>query len=75
MIILAEQENADSRNADFHRINNMMPVKINELSVNKPVSEKFDLVIWSGDLNYRVNTTRKMADTLLKNEMLEVIFC
>ena len=38
-----------------------------------PLADRFRHVFWSGDLNYRVNTTRKMADKLLTSEMLEVM--
>ena len=66
----AEQEQADGRNQDFHRINQKMQLRQGS---EKNVTDRFDYVFWSGDLNYRVNTTRKMADSLLKKEMLEVM--
>lgn len=37
------------------------------------VCNRFDCVIWMGDLNYRVNTNRSMADALIAKDMLEVM--
>ena len=37
------------------------------------VSERFDRVFWLGDLNYRINGTRPMVDSLLKGNMHEVL--
>jgi len=37
-------------------------------------SQKFDRVFWMGDLNYRISTTRKMADSLLSKNMHEVLY-
>jgi hypothetical protein len=39
-----------------------------------PVSECFDRVFWYGDLNYRINGTRKMVDTLLVRNMHSVLY-
>ena len=36
------------------------------------VADRFDRVFWSGDLNYRINANRKMADVLLVQQMAEV---
>ena len=36
------------------------------------VADRFDRVFWSGDLNYRINANRKMADMLLVQQMAEV---
>ena len=66
----SDQEKADSRNEDYHRINKSLTLRPGP---QENVTDRFDMVFWSGDLNYRVNTTRKMADNLLKNEMLEVM--
>eukprot|EP00698_Gefionella_okellyi_P006764 TRINITY_DN1620_c0_g1_i2.p2 TRINITY_DN1620_c0_g1~~TRINITY_DN1620_c0_g1_i2.p2 ORF type:complete len:161 (+),score=28.41 TRINITY_DN1620_c0_g1_i2:571-1053(+) len=37
------------------------------------VVDRFDRVFWLGDLNYRVKASRRMADVLLKDGMLEVL--
>lgn len=76
------------RNSDFDRICHEMPIKgflgdskkkkKNSTDNNKKypssnVTELFDCVFWCGDLNYRVNGTRKMVDNLLYNRMHEVL--
>ncbi|KAE9339748.1 hypothetical protein PF008_g11420 [Phytophthora fragariae] len=39
----------------------------------RTVSERFDRVFWYGDLNYRINGTRRMVDTLLLRNQHEVL--
>lgn len=70
----AEQNAVQARNADFHRINNEMRLAcVGNGSASGSIVDRFDRVFWSGDLNYRVQTTRKMADHVLKNELFEVM--
>lgn len=38
------------------------------------LSELFDRVFWYGDLNYRINGTRKMVDTLIKDQNHAVLY-
>ncbi|GMF21142.1 unnamed protein product [Phytophthora lilii] len=40
----------------------------------RTVSERFDRVFWYGDLNYRINGTRRMVDTLLLRNQHEVLY-
>ncbi|RLN27016.1 hypothetical protein BBJ28_00014621 [Nothophytophthora sp. Chile5] len=41
----------------------------------RPVSERFDRVFWYGDLNYRINGTRRMVDLLLmRNQHAVLLF-
>lgn len=35
----------------------------------RTLCEVFDRVVWAGDLNYRVNVSRKMANALLSNDL------
>ena len=35
-------------------------------------TDRFDRVFWLGDLNYRVRSTRAMADAVIKDGLLEV---
>lgn len=37
------------------------------------IVERFDRVVWMGDLNYRVNGNRKIIDALIGQEMFEVL--
>ncbi|RLN52396.1 hypothetical protein BBJ29_001061 [Phytophthora kernoviae] len=39
----------------------------------RTVSERFDRVFWFGDLNYRINGTRRMVDMLLMKNQHEVL--
>ncbi|KAG6617277.1 putative methyltransferase [Phytophthora cinnamomi] len=39
----------------------------------RTVCERFDRVFWYGDLNYRINGTRRMVDTLLLRNQHEVL--
>jgi hypothetical protein len=40
----------------------------------RTVSERFDRVFWYGDLNYRINGTRRMVDTLLLRNQHDVLY-
>ncbi|OWZ21598.1 Inositol polyphosphate 5-phosphatase [Phytophthora megakarya] len=42
-------------------------------SSKRTVSELFDRVFWYGDLNYRINGTRRMVDTLLLRNQYDVL--
>ena len=47
--------------------------EIRGMQRGKTLPEVFDRVVWSGDLNYRVNVPRKIADALLSNNLHEVL--
>ncbi|KAG3018110.1 hypothetical protein PC128_g11245 [Phytophthora cactorum] len=53
-----------------------MPTVVNGVSAGskRTVSELFDRVFWFGDLNYRINGTRRMVDTLLLRNQYEVLY-
>lgn len=36
-------------------------------------TERFDRAFWMGDLNYRIDGTRKMVDTLVAEGLIEVM--
>ncbi|KAF4036989.1 putative DNase I-like protein [Phytophthora infestans] len=52
-----------------------MPSVVNGVSAGskRTVSDLFDRVFWYGDLNYRINGTRRMVDTLLLRNQYEVL--
>ncbi|KAL4174274.1 hypothetical protein KRP22_006213 [Phytophthora ramorum] len=43
-------------------------------SSKRTISERFDRVFWYGDLNYRINGTRRMVDTLLLRNQHDVLY-
>ncbi|KAL4133832.1 hypothetical protein PRIC2_004148 [Phytophthora ramorum] len=43
-------------------------------SWKRTISERFDRVFWYGDLNYRINGTRRMVDTLLLRNQHDVLY-
>merc|ERR1712166_724692 len=70
----AHQNKIAERNRDFQRINQAL--ELGRRNPNKDralVAVRFDRVFWSGDLNYRINANRKMADMLLVQQMAEVL--
>lgn len=79
----AHQSKIAERNNDFHRIRNDLPIetlrsrrKGLHLAPDLPsrdVTDGYDYVFWFGDLNYRVNGTRKMIDSLISQKMHEVL--
>lgn len=72
--LAAHQNHVEARNADFHRINTQLPLWPSKgLHRLGGVSERFDRVVWLGDMNYRVNGSRKMVDRLLLDDMHEVL--
>lgn len=38
------------------------------------LADRYDYVFWFGDLNYRVNCSRAMADKLIEEKRIEVTF-
>ena len=66
----------EMRNAHAERIEQRMNLSPSDLPSDEPlasrVSDRYDRVIWLGDLNYRINGTRSMIDTLLEADMHEV---
>lgn len=50
-----------------------MKMTCRDKSGDQPISEIFDRVFWSGDLNYRINGNRKIIDVLLERKMHDVL--
>lgn len=70
----AHQNKVADRNRDFQRINQSLELgRRNPYKHRALVQDRFDRVFWSGDLNYRINCNRQMADQLLANQMVEVL--
>ena len=79
------QDKSIDRNKDFERINNgleMKPyVKDNKtLSIGKPeitavsnmtITDKYDIAIWSGDFNYRINLGKSQVFDAIDNQDFE----
>eukprot|EP00743_Colponemidia_sp_Colp-15_P001871 GILK01002039.1.p1 GENE.GILK01002039.1~~GILK01002039.1.p1 ORF type:complete len:477 (+),score=71.87 GILK01002039.1:47-1432(+) len=70
--LAAHQGNVKQRNAEFHKINAELSLgKSNKTFPN--VSDRFDHVVWMGDLNYRINGNRKAVNALIHQSMHEVL--
>ncbi|KAF0722994.1 hypothetical protein Ae201684_018069 [Aphanomyces euteiches] len=62
------------RNANFHKINTELQlVDPTEDHRHGPITEAFDRVFWCGDLNYRIDGTRRMIDNLLERNFHDVL--
>eukprot|EP01043_Picozoa_sp_COSAG02_P046148 COSAG02_NODE_4291_length_5541_cov_2.094267_4_plen_416_part_00 len=65
----ASQTKVKERNADFKRINEELPLDCNVPTKHGPgtaLSDRFDMVFWLGDLNYRIDGNRKVVEKLIK---------
>ncbi|ETV87338.1 hypothetical protein, variant 1 [Aphanomyces astaci] len=62
------------RNANFHKVNSELQLVAPSDEHRKgPIASTFDRVFWSGDLNYRIDGTRKMIDDLLARNFHDVL--
>jgi endonuclease/exonuclease/phosphatase family metal-dependent hydrolase len=61
------------RNAEFHRISEYLPLRGFKSRGSKLATDRFDGVIWLGDLNYRVHGTQLMSEELISRGMLELL--
>eukprot|EP00042_Codosiga_hollandica_P034639 m.244454 g.244454 ORF g.244454 m.244454 type:complete len:706 (+) comp54462_c0_seq1:144-2261(+) len=77
--LTAHQAKVKERNADFANICAHLTIggvpaqDASSSSSTVDVTDRFDRVIWLGDLNYRVNTNRRMADAVIAQKMYEVL--
>jgi len=74
--LAAHQGACDSRNTMFHRIGQDLHRTFSErqtINDEKPLLEVFDYVIWCGDLNYRINSTRETVLACLNKNMHEAL--
>ncbi|GAQ81101.1 inositol polyphosphate phosphatase [Klebsormidium nitens] len=49
------------------------PSVSSEALLKPHVADDFDIIVWSGDLNYRVEGNRRVADAALEQNLLEVL--
>ena len=66
----ADQNKVKERNADFQRINEELRLNCDVPSTHAPgtaLSDRFDMVFWLGDLNYRIDGNRKAVEKLIHN--------
>ncbi|KDO33046.1 hypothetical protein SPRG_01861 [Saprolegnia parasitica CBS 223.65] len=61
------------RNANFEKSTPSSDCSLKGDDHVGPISDVFDRVFWSGDLNYRIDGTRRMIDTLLARDMHNVL--
>jgi hypothetical protein len=59
------------RNADYSRIASEMFGATRGPGLD--VTSEYDVTVWCGDFNYRVNSNRRAADVLIENKMWEVM--
>ncbi|KNC50149.1 inositol polyphosphate 5-phosphatase [Thecamonas trahens ATCC 50062] len=71
----AHQGAVSERNEAYHRINANLAVVPPRLVAPESADlfDAFDVVIWFGDLNYRVNGTRALVDAALARNELDVL--
>eukprot|EP00753_Platysulcus_tardus_P012038 PLAT3336.13.p1 GENE.PLAT3336.13~~PLAT3336.13.p1 ORF type:complete len:996 (-),score=419.40 PLAT3336.13:68-3055(-) len=75
--LAAHQKNVKQRNADYNRIISCMQLPVlpsTSSSLPGNVIDRYDRVFYMGDLNYRINTTRRMAEACLKRNMRDVLY-
>lgn len=63
--------NNNNNNSKHDSNNNNNNITTSSLSTT--VIDRFDYVLWCGDLNYRVHANRSIADALLDKNMIEVM--
>lgn len=66
----AHDDKVAERNADYARIANEM---FGARGQGLDAMAEYDVAVWAGDFNYRVNSNRRAADVLIENEMWEVM--
>eukprot|EP01048_Picozoa_sp_COSAG05_P006834 COSAG05_NODE_461_length_9571_cov_14.935283_10_plen_442_part_00 len=69
--LAAHQEKVAERNADFHRIDQGLPLECAVPAVSPagtPLGGRFDCVFWLGDLNYRINGNRTLIERLITSK-------
>lgn len=69
--LAAHQEKVEERNADFHRIDQGLPLECTlsaKFPAGTPLEERFDSVFWLGDLNYRINGNRTLIERLITSK-------
>ncbi len=66
--LAAGQSSTEKRNRDFYRINTSMDIKNFSPHGGKTITDLFNVSIWMGDFNYRVDCNPDEALNLIKNE-------
>lgn len=61
----------ENRNKDFLRINTSLSIANKSSSQEETISDQFDVCVFLGDLNYRVNINTEVATKLIQNEALD----
>lgn len=72
--LAAGQKHYKQRNKDFCRINTEMKFDSLNLNTTESLSDQYDICIWTGDFNYRVELPlSELYDLLLKNKLEYVL--
>lgn len=72
--LAAGQSSTEKRNRDFQRINKSMNIKNFTSHGGKSITDLFNVSIWMGDFNYRVDCNTEEALKLIKQEETYKLF-
>ena len=71
--LAAHDRNVKARNADYQRICKGLTSLTGPIPNSDDVTQRFHYTVWMGDLNYRVNGTRKHTEALLGQKMFDIL--
>lgn len=72
--LAAGQNKQKNRNIDFHRINKELTIPGYPIPIKKEtITDKFDICIWMGDFNYRINMERDILQEYLLEKRLDYL--
>ncbi|GAB5365924.1 hypothetical protein AAMO2058_001100300 [Amorphochlora amoebiformis] len=67
----ADQAGVEQRNADYEKIEKRLGLRKEKDDHETRCSDGFERVFWAGDLNYRCNCNRGIAESLIRDRNLE----
>jgi hypothetical protein len=65
---------SDKRNSDFHRINSSMTIPDKEATPDKTITDEFDICIWLGDFNYRLELEPEEAMSYINDKAFDHLY-
>eukprot|EP01138_Halocafeteria_seosinensis_P015065 gb/GECG01015378.1/.p1 GENE.gb/GECG01015378.1/~~gb/GECG01015378.1/.p1 ORF type:complete len:495 (+),score=39.34 gb/GECG01015378.1/:1-1485(+) len=73
----AHRDNIELRNRDYLRSETMMEMCPTDLPADQHsvfLSDRYDRVVWIGDMNYRINLSREEVDKHINEDNYEVLY-